>query len=108
MNIVTLLILLSDNTAYIMSEDMNIEGHTESLSQPVDCSDDGEIIDEVWDVEEQAVVDDFHSEANTDQEQSMKSLNWIFIFILMWSTTYQVSAATVSHLLKFISYIQNG
>ena len=49
--------------------------------------------DEVWDVEEQAVLDDFQGELNISDQKSAHSVKWILLFILLWFTSYSVSLA---------------
>ena len=68
-----------------MSEDKVDYIHNDGCTnQPIDSrSDDSETVDEVWDIEEQAIIDDFHSEAlDTNKEESMKSLHSILIFVV--------------------------
>lgn len=80
---------------------LSYEEHNDSIGENVVPADD-----EVWDIDEQAVLDDFHSESNLPQEKStLRSVKWVLLFILLWSTFYSVSASAINHLLKFISYL---
>ena len=98
-----------DFYVHVDESDRNISDGSLPVNEEHDESTNDDVLpmnDEVWDIDEQAVLDDFHSESDVSHDKSkFHSIKWILLFILLWSTCYSISANAINHLLKFISYL---
>jgi len=96
--------------------DENDENDDENIQSASDSSDDLEDIEqeEHWEVEVEDIVKDF--DTRTDDCICGKDtapigttiyhglLNMIMLFILLWASFYEASAAAVNHLIKFLQH----